>query len=413
MRSVFVLFLLSSACSTLRPVTLPTPAPGAALVGGVDTHLHLTMSAGAKPVFRGEPGDGVLTADASQRFVNAVTEAQLHATGVTLVLGALWPPFNLRPGRTGLQEALHQAGELEDFVARRPGFALASDAAQARRILASGRVAVLPQLEGGDGIEAVADVDALYAAGVRVVTLMHFGSSQLGGAAAGQRSRALLHTAPTGALEPEGLSALGREVVMRLVQLGMVIDVAHASDRLVSDVLDLTEPMGVPLLVSHTGARSLSNFERNLSDALARRVAASGGLIGVTLNVVQTETDSAHVLRPTHQPGTCDDVIAHWKHLASVVPPEALVLGSDINGFISRPSAGGLCPDGVRNYGDLLQLWGSLETAGVPRAALDGMAERLLGLVDRVESRADASAQAAARRHFARGRDERSVLDID
>ena len=411
MRSVFVLLLLSSACSTLRPVTLPTPAPGAALVGGVDTHLHLTMSAGAKPVFRGEPGDGVLTADSGQRFVNAVTEAQLHATGVTLVLGALWPPFNLRPGRTALQESLHQAGELDDFVARRPGFALASDAAEARRILAGGRVAVLPQLEGGDGIEKVADVDALYAAGVRVVTLMHFGSTQLGGAAAGQRSRALLHSAPTGELEPEGLSALGREVVMRLVQLGIVIDVAHASDRFVSDVLDLTEPMGVPLLVSHTGARSLSNVERNLSDALARRVAASGGLIGVTLNVVQAETDSAHGL-PSHQPGTCDDVIAHWKHLASVVPPEALVLGSDINGFISRPSAGGLCPDGVRNYGDLPQLWGSLEASGVPRAALDGMAQRLLGLVDRVESRADASAQAAARRHFARVRDERSVLDV-
>jgi len=407
-----LLLLLSSACSTVRPVTTPTPGPGAALVGGVDTHLHLTMSAGAKPVFRGEPGDGVLTADSGQRFVNAVTEAQLHATGVRLVLGALWPPFNLRPGRTPLQESLHQADELDDFAARRPGFAIASDAAQARSILASGRVAVLPQLEGGDGIEKVADVDALYAAGVRVVTLMHFGSSQLGGAAAGQRSRALLHTAPTGELEPEGLSALGREVVMRLVQLGMVIDVAHASDRLVSDVLDLTEPLGVPLLVSHTGARSLSNVERNLSDALARRVAASRGLIGVTLNVVQAETDPAHALRPTHQPGTCDDVIAHWKHFASVVPPEALVLGSDINGFISRPSAGGLCPDGVRNYGDLAQLWGSLEASGVPRAALDGMAARLLELVDRVESRADASAQAGARRHFARVRDERSVLDV-
>lgn len=410
--ALLLLLLLPLACSAVRPTTVPTPAPGAALQGGVDTHLHLTMSAGAKPVFHGEPGDGLVASLPGQRFVNAVTQAQLHATGVSLVFGALWPPFRLRPGRTALAESLHQARELEDFVARRPGFALASDAREARAILATGRIAVLPQLEGGEGIERVADVDALYAAGVRVIAVMHFNSSQLGGAAKGQTARALLHSAPTGELEGEGLSPLGREVISRMVQLGMVIDVAHASDRFVTDVLDLTGPLGVPLLVSHTAARSLSNFERNLSDALARRVVASGGLIGVTLNAVQAETDPVHALGPQHQAGTCDDIVAHWKHLASVVPPEALVLGSDVNGFISRPVPGGLCPDGVRHYGDLSQLWGALEASGLPRAALDGMGERLLQLVERVESRADASAQAEARRRFARVRDERSVLDV-
>ena len=136
------------------------------------------------------------------------------------------------------------------------------------------------------------------------------------------------------------------------------------------------------------------------------------GLIGLTLNGVQVETDAAHVLGEQHQHGTCDDLLAHWKHLASVVGPAALVLGSDVNGFITRSSAGGLCPDGLRNYGDLPQLWGALVASGVPREALDGMANKLLGLVERVESRADASAQASARRRYARVRDERSVLDV-
>ena len=409
MRSLFFACFLS--CATIHPVTLPTPPAGAALKGGVDTHLHITMSASAKPVMKGEPGDGLLTSNPNERFVNAVTEGQLHASGVNLVLAGLWPPLRARPGRSGLAESLHQARELDDFIGRRPGFGLAPDAKEARRILATGRVAVLPQLEGGEGIERVQDVDALYAAGVRVITVQHLVSSQLGGAAKGQLSRAM-GGAPSGELEPEGLSALGKEVVLRMVQLGIVIDVAHGSDRFVGDVLDLTEPLGVPLLVSHTGARSLSNAERNLSDALARRVAASGGLIGVSLNRVALETDSAHVLGPQHQHLTCDDLVANWKYLAHITSPETLVLGSDINGFIARSLPGGLCPDGVRNYGDLAQVWGALEASGIPRAALDGMGEKFLQHVERVEGRADDSAQASARRRFARVRDERSVLDV-
>lgn len=400
--------LLLSACATARP----PPVPPAALKGRVDTHLHLTMSAAAKPFMKGEPGEGAVTAHPSERLTNGVTEAQLHATGVTLVFAGLWPPLRLRPGRTALAEALHQARELDDFMGRRPGFALASDARDARRLLAAGRVAVLPQLEGGEGIERVEDVDALYAAGVRVITVVHFVSTQLGGAANGQLTRALLGAKPDGALEPEGLSPLGRAAIERMVQLGIVIDVAHASDRFVTDVLELTEPLGVPLLVSHTAARSLSNSERNLSDALAKRVVASGGLIGLTLNRVQLDTDTAHELGPAHQHLTCDDLIAHWKHLASVTSPEALVLGSDVNGFITRALPGGLCPDGLRNYGDLGQVWGALEANGIPRAALEGMGEQLLKLVERVEGRADESAQASARRRFARVRDERSVLDV-
>lgn len=396
----------------MRPTTLPTPRAGAPLKGGVDTHLHLTMSAAAKPFMKGEPGEGAVTTDPGERLINGVTEAQLHATGVTLVFAGLWPPLRLRPGRTALAEALHQVRELDDFMGRRPGFALATDARDARRILGSGRVAVLPQLEGGEGIDRVEDVDALYAAGVRVITVVHFVSTQLGGAANGQLTRALLGAKPDGALEPQGLSPLGRAAIERMVQLGIVIDVAHASDRFVTDVLEITEPLGVPLLVSHTAARSLSNSERNLSDALARRVVASGGLIGLTLNRVQLDTDPAHELGPAHRHLTCDDLIAHWKHLASVTSPEALVLGSDVNGFITRAFPGGLCPDGLRNYGDLSQVWGALEANGIPRAALDGMGEQLLKLVERVEGRADESAQASARRRFARVRDERSVLDV-
>lgn len=405
------LLLLFSSCAASRPVTLPLLPPAAPLVLGVDTHLHLTMSSAAKPLVRGEPGDGILASSPKQRLVNSVAEAQLHSTGVRLVFGGLWPPYELRPSRTSLEESLHQLRELDDFTLRRPGFGVAGSAKEARHILESGRIAVLPQVEGGEGITKADDVDALYAGGARVITVVHFVSTQLGAAAHGQVTWAFFRTGE-GRLEPNGLTTLGRQVITRMMDLGVVIDLAHASDAFVRDVLALTEPRGVPVVVSHTGARAYLNVERNLSDELAQRVAASGGLIGVTLYDQMLATPPSAFLSPRHQPGTCDDLVAHWKHFASVVPPEALVFGSDVNGFITRPAAGGLCPDGVRNYGDLNAVWSALEANGVPRAALDGMGERLLKLVETVEAKADPAQQAAARRRYARVSDERSTLDV-
>ena len=68
------------------------------------------MSAAAKPFMKGEPGTGPLTSTSSERLINGVSATQLHATGVTLVFGGLWPPLRLRPGRTALDEALHPPG---------------------------------------------------------------------------------------------------------------------------------------------------------------------------------------------------------------------------------------------------------------------------------------------------------------
>ena len=120
-----------------------------------------------------------------------------------------------------------------------------------------------------------------------------------------------------------------------------------------------------------------------------------GGLIGVSLFSAQLDTPAAQQL-PGHQAGTCDDAVAHWRHFAKLVGPAALTLGSDFNGFIVRPRAGGLCPDGVRNSSDLPAVWAALEARGVPHQALQGMSERFLKVLETVQARADPAAQARA-----------------
>lgn len=390
MRTVFpvVAALLATACVTTHPLTTPTPPPVAPLLAGVDTHLHLTMASAAKPIFQGEPGSGIVSTSPRGRWANMVDDQALQSAGVKLVYAALWPPFRGRPGRSAFDEALHQVDEFDDFVLRRPRFSKVLTAAQARKAMARGSIATFAQLEGGEGLSSVDQVDVLYAKGVRCVTLVHFVSSDLGGAAAGQMSRALFGADVKGQHEPRGLSELGKAVVSRMVDLGMVIDVSHGSDALVSDVLALTEARGVPVLVSHSGSRELAPMERNLPDSLIKRIGAGGGLFGVSLFADQLDTGAL-----TH---TCDDVVAHWLHLAELVGHEAMLVGSDLNGPISRAEPGGLCPSGLANTRSLPELWAALEAKGVPRARLDDQAQRLLALIDKVEAAAKPEAQARA-----------------
>lgn len=354
----------------------------------VDTHLHVTMDRAAAPVFRGEPGSGVLTASTRAQLTNQIDADQLISAGGQLAIASLWPPFRARPGRAALDEALHQLSELKAFCQEQPQFVVVGTAAEAREQIAHGRIALIPGIEGGEGIESVEDVDRLYAAGARSVTLVHFADSQLGGAAKGQFAYNLFGRLGAGE-NPHGLTGLGRDVVRRMLQLGMLVDLAHASDALSRAVLDLAEAHGAPVINTHGGSRALLPMERNISDELAARIARGGGMVGLTASRDQVARvpDSEHW--EGYLPGTCDDLIAHWKHLATVVPPAQLNLGSDFNGMIRRASPGGSCPDGLRNTGDLPALYDALVRRGVPAGAIDGMGWRFLQTWEAVEERSD------------------------
>src|SRR5690349_22889247 len=203
-----------------------------------DVHVHLTMKAQARPIFGGEPGDGrALTSSPSSMFTNSVDPEGLRRAGVRPLVAAVWPPFALRPGRTALDEALHQLRELRAFARRHPDFALVKDAQEAREAIARGRIALVPEVEGGEGIERVEDVDLLYAEGMRALLPIHFTGNGLGGAA----PRQVWNVFGDGAfgLPVRGLSPLGRQVVARLIELGVVMDLTHASEPAAQEILDL------------------------------------------------------------------------------------------------------------------------------------------------------------------------------
>lgn len=349
-----------------------------------DVHVHVTMKE-AVPFFHGAPGT-VLATNPDATLVNQVDAETLKAHSVRVLFATLWPPPAMRPGRSALDEALVQLQALKDLPRTDSGFAVALCAEAALKIAASGRVALIPSLEGAEAIGRVEDVDTLYAAGFRSIGLVHFTDNAIADAEDGQFGTL---ASPLFDGHGKGLTELGRAAVMRMFELGVLVDVAHASPSTVEDVLKLAEAKRTPILSSHVG--SGMTVAHTLSDDHARRIAALGGLIGVGLyrhdmlvKIPDEDRFDGFV------DGTCDEAIAHWLHFQRVAGPDAVVLGSDLSSLIHRGRAGGSCPNGLRSAADLGALFAALIDRGVPATTLAGSGERVLSVLQRCEQAASA-----------------------
>lgn len=141
--------------------------------------------------------------------------------------------------------ALHQAQQLESLDQQASDrFSMIKTATDVERYLAERQkdqkiTAGLLGLEGAQAIEGkIENVDALYNAGFRVIGLAHFFDNEVSGSVHG--------------IQKGGLTALGREVIQRVDDLHMIVDLAHASPQAIDDVLETTQR---PVLVSHTGVQ--------------------------------------------------------------------------------------------------------------------------------------------------------------
>lgn len=171
------------------------------------------------------------------------------------------------------------------------------------------RLAAILATEGLQPIEGqLENLDTLYDAGFRIAGLVHFFDNEVGGSAHG--------------LEKGGLTALGRQVVKRLEEKAMLIDLAHASRTLIDDVLAMAKR---PVLVSHTGVEGTCPGTRNLSDRHLQGIAATGGVIGI--GYWETAVCATSV----------DAIVQAIRYTADKVGVQHVALGSDFNGTVHTP----------------------------------------------------------------------------
>ncbi|MBM3542110.1 MAG: hypothetical protein FJX51_08685, partial [Alphaproteobacteria bacterium] len=124
-----------------------------------------------------------------------------------------------------------------------------------------------------------------------------------------------------GALElPDtGLTELGRIVIREMNHVGMLCDLAHASDR---TLMETIERSTAPVVVSHANVRALADHRRNVTDDGLRALAENGGVIGITAYSPFCETTPG--VRPK-----LDDYIDHVAYVADLVGVDHVGIGSD------------------------------------------------------------------------------------
>ncbi len=214
--------------------------------------------------------------------------------------------------RSPYERALLQLSRLADTVARSQGGLMAVESRDDLQSLIDARkrdpnvVGALSGIEGAHALDGeLANVDELFNRGLRMLALTHFFDNRLAGSAHG--------------VERHGLTALGRRVIARSEELGIVIDLAHLSPAAIDDVLSIVT---APTLVSHTGVRGTCDNPRNLSDRHIRAIAKGGGVIGIgyfEMAICGRELS---------------DIVAAMRHIRDLVGADHIALGSDYDGSI-------------------------------------------------------------------------------
>lgn len=208
----------------------------------------------------------VTKSPAGQNYDENSAEARDNIT--LLAIAEAWPPkawFDLT------ERGLYMAKRLERYAAKAPDEVRIIrnradlDAVLTARAEGSTVIGAMLGSEGGHILEGdITNLDRIYDAGFRLMGLTHFFDNALGGSLHGEGGA--------------GLTEFGRDVVTKMVEKRMVIDLAHASPQMARDVIAMTD---VPLIVSHTGVHSHCAVKRNFEDDLMRDIVATGGVIGI------------------------------------------------------------------------------------------------------------------------------------
>lgn len=189
-------------------------------------------------------------------------------------------------------------------------------------------VNALLTVEEGGAIEGdLKKLDALYARGVRMMTLVWNYPNEIGFPNFPNYVGLLEGKSTLREREAKrGLTAFGRETVSRMMERRMLVDVSHGSDKLFYDVADISRKKGVPFVASHSGAQSVHDCARNLTDDEIGTLADCGGVVGLDFCADFLSDD-------TSAEGQRAALLAHARAIVNAGGEETLALGSDFDGI--------------------------------------------------------------------------------
>lgn len=202
-----------------------------------------------------------------------------------------------------------------EFVAQWDGF-LAHHSETMKRIdsaadidaaRAAGKIGVIVGLQNSEHFRKPDDVDMFYSLGQRVSQLTYNARNMIGNGSTERRD--------------DGLSDFGVAIVERMNKVGMCVDVSHCGDRTTLDAFEVSKKT---VLITHSNCRAITGHVRCKTDEAIRKMAAQGGVMGIT---------GVRMFVKKDEPTTVESVLDHYDHVRKLVGPEFLGVGSDIDLF--------------------------------------------------------------------------------
>jgi membrane dipeptidase len=193
---------------------------------------------------------------------------RLREGGVNAIFFSVYTPEPYYPARYEVKNTFRVVeAALDQIEKNKDQVALALNASDLERIAAAGKIGAFLDLEGAFDLDGdLRILRALYRLGLRSAQLTAHNYTN--------------NFADSCCDVPKwgGLNAHGREVILEMNRLGMVINVAHGSDETILQTVEQSED---PVIYTHGGFRHFVDITRLISDEAARAIAAKGGVIGL------------------------------------------------------------------------------------------------------------------------------------
>jgi membrane dipeptidase len=207
-------------------------------------------------------------------------------------------------GPTAYDDALTFLAGWNGFVARNPQvFTLVDTVDDIEKAKAAGKIAVIMGLQNAEQFRQTSDVPAFRQMGLRCAQLTYNTQNLLG---SGSTERV-----------DGGVTDYGAEIIREMNKVGMLVDVSHCGERTTLDAIELSAG---PIAITHSNCRALNNHPRLKTDEAIRKLAAKGGVMGITgvRNFVKDR-----------EPTTVEDVINHIDHVVKLVGIDHVGIGTD------------------------------------------------------------------------------------
>jgi len=213
---------------------------------------------------------------------------------------------------------------LYEFEINADMLTLCKSASDVKAAAERGKIAALIAIEGAEllGCE-ISDLERVYEKGVRLINLCWNYDNPLCGAANG----------PT----KSGLTKRGEAFVGRMQELGVAVDLSHASERTFWDVAGITKR---PVIAGHSNAKAVCDNPRNLTDSQFREIVRLRGVAGLNLYPEFLKAGGIAEI---------DDLVRHAEHFLELGGEKALCLGGDLDGIDSPPKG----MTGIESYGEV------------------------------------------------------------